>query len=201
MKLQQNSSEFGPLFSSDQDRHCNTCLNWTHDALELYTLGYKEAADSLVSKIVVGGRYQDILVFPICFLYRQYIELRLKEIIRSGRRLLDEPSDFPKHHKIKYLWDLVGKILNKVFADDSEPPDLSLAAHVVAEFSKLDPDSFAFRYPIDKSGENSLQGISHINLRRVADFVGSFSKSMEGASTAISVYLENKMEMLAEFRE
>ena len=95
-----------PIFTSDEDWHCNACLNWSDDALELYVLGYKMAADSLVAQIIETGRYQDSLVFPVCFLYRQYIELRLKEVIRSGRRLLDEPGAFPQHHKIQHLWDL-----------------------------------------------------------------------------------------------
>lgn len=44
-----------PIFTSDQDWHCNACLNWSHDALELYVLGYKEAADRLVIQMRFGA--------------------------------------------------------------------------------------------------------------------------------------------------
>ena len=104
-----------PIFSSDGDWRCNACLNWFHDSLELYAYGYKDAADTLVAKVMMTGRHQDYLVFPICFLYRQYIELRLKEIIRSGRSLLDDLEAFPKHHKILNLWDCMVVILRKIF--------------------------------------------------------------------------------------
>lgn len=186
-----------PIFTSDDDWHCNACLNWSNDALELYVVGYKAAADSLVERIIKTGQHQDSLVFPICYLYRQYIELRLKEIIQSGRRLLDEPGDFPQHHNISHLWDTAVSILKKVSDGKLEPPAfLLLPSHVVTEFSKIDPVSFAFRYPSDKKGANPLEGLSHINLRRVADYVNVFAKAMDAASTAISVYLDQKHEFI-----
>lgn len=191
-----------PIFVSDDDWRCNACLNWLHDNFELYALGYKEAADYLVAQVNETGRHQDILVFPICFLYRQYIELRLKEVIRSGRRLLGEPGDFPQHHKIQHLWDCAVSILKKVFDEEIEPPDLlSIASHVVAEFSKLDPDSFAFRYPVDKQGANPLEGLTHINLRRVAEYVSAFAEVMEAGSMAISVYMDQRSEMATYYED
>lgn len=188
-----------PIFSSDHDWHCNACLNWSDDTLELYIIGYKQAADNLVGQIVNGGRYQDALVFPICFLYRQYIELRLKEIIKSGRSLLDENGTFPQHHKIQHLWELAITIIKKVFSDKKEPLDLSIAAHVISEFSKLDPDSFAFRYPFDKTGKSTLDSISHINIRKVANYIDKFSDCIDSVSMGISVYLDHKREMVSEY--
>ncbi len=196
MYQEKNKLPLEPIFASDIDWRCNACLNYLHDNFELYVRGYKEAADSLVNQINQTGRHQDILVFPICFLYRQYIELRLKEIIQSGRSLLNEPGDFPQHHKIQHLWSCAIAILRKVFAEEIEPPDLlAIASHVVAEFSKLDPESSAFRYPVDKQGVNPLEGLRHINLRRVAEYVNEFAEVMEAGSMAISVYLDQKSEM------
>jgi len=57
-----------PLFTSAIDFQNNACLNWSHDALELYILGYKEAADNLVNAVIETARHQDSLVYPICFL-------------------------------------------------------------------------------------------------------------------------------------
>jgi hypothetical protein len=194
MEKENSPLDLEPIFTSDQDWHCNACLNWSHDVFELYILGYKEAADRLVIQVNERSSHQDLLVFPICFLYRQYIELRLKEIIQTGRLLLDEEGKFPQHHKITDLWTLAAQILKKVFAEDSDPPDLSLVAHVIAEFSKLDPDSFAFRYPTDRQGAKELQGVTHINLRRVAEYVNAFSDIVDAASMGMSVYLEQKNE-------
>lgn len=185
-----------PIFAPDEDGYNNACLNWTHDTFELYVIGYKEAADALVKQVMASGNNQDSLVFPICFLYRQYIELRLKEVIRSGRTLLEESGGFPQHHKLQHLWEVAVSILKKVYAENPHPPDLfTIPAHVVTEFSKLDPDSFAFRYPIDKQGANPLDGIRYINLRRVAEYVDAFAEVMDAGSMGISVYLDQKSEI------
>ncbi|MDH4028383.1 MAG: hypothetical protein OEU95_06100 [Nitrospirota bacterium] len=190
-----NKNIFDPLFKSDNDYHNNACINWSHDPLELYIKGYKEAADSLVNKVIKTKTQQDTLVYPICFLYRQYIELRLKEIIRTGRELLDEGRSFPQHHKIKTLWPTAKTILNEVYKDDTDSPDLLFVEHIIMEFSSLDPESFAFRYPFDKFGVNPLEGIYHINLRHLYDCINNFSEVIESASTGMSVYLDFKRDM------
>ena len=44
-----------------------------------------------------------VRIYPIYNLYRQYLELRLKQIIREGGALLDEDPGFPRHHRINDL--------------------------------------------------------------------------------------------------
>lgn len=185
-----------PIFSADSDWQANACLNYTHDSTEIYIMGYKLAADELVNYVLTTTSHQDSLVYPICFLYRQYIELRLKEVIKSGRQLLDEPGNFPQHHDISKLWQIVIPILKKVFRDEAEPFDYSVAEHIVTEFTRLDPGSFSFRYPTDKAGTKSLKGIRHINLRRLAEYVDAFSESLEAASSGIGTYNDCKQDML-----
>lgn len=190
------------IFASDVDWQCNACLNFTDNTFELYVIGYKEAADQLVKNIMESPRHQDALVFPICFLYRQYIELRLKELIKSGRLLLDQPGEFPQHHKILDLWETAAIILNKISDNNIEQPEfMALPSHVIKEFAKIDPDSFAFRYPNDKKGANPLENLSHINLRRLAQYIGAFASAMDAASTGISVYLDQKNEFTRDYRD
>lgn len=196
--MKDKAIKFEPLFKSDKDWHNNACINWSHDPLELYIKGYKEAADSLVKKVIQTKGKQDSLVYPICFLYRQYIELRLKEIIRTGRELLDEGGSFPQHHKIKTLWPTAKKIMIEVYKDEGDPPDLSFVEHIIMEFSNLDPESFAFRYPLDKLGKNPLKEIYHINLRHLSYCINKFGEVIEAASAGMSVYLDFKREMEAE---
>jgi hypothetical protein len=191
-----------PIFAPAEGGQSNACLNWLSDPFEVYVMGYKEAADSLINQVMESGSHQDILVFPICFLYRQYIELRLKEVIRSGRLLLDEPDGFPQHHNLQKLWPVALGVLKKVYAEDLEPEDdLALAAHVVEQFSSVDQGSFAFRYPTDKSGNNPLDGIRHINLYRVAEYVNAFAEVMDAGSMGISVYLDQKSEIASHYAE
>lgn len=65
------------LFKPDIDWKNNACLNFSHDMSEIYISGYKSAGDILVEHVKQKKRNQDFLVYPIGFLYRQYLELRL----------------------------------------------------------------------------------------------------------------------------
>ena len=169
------TEEFEPLFTSSHKWQANTCLNWSHDPLEIYTIGYKEAADRLVDT----RHMQDVLIYPICFLYRQYIELRLKEIIHSGRTLLKSGKGFPQHHKINALYQTAKEIIEKVYSDHENPPKLSLVEHIIAEYSRIDLSSFSFRYPFDKFGKNLLEGITHINIRHLSESIKKFGQIID----------------------
>jgi hypothetical protein len=187
--MAEDERKFEPVFSSDDDWQANACLNWSHDPIELYAIGYKEAGDRLVEFVLTKTRDQDSLIYPIVFLYRQYIELRLKEIIREGRIFLEEGNDFPKHHNIWDLWCTARRIVIKAFQNENEPPNFKYVEHVINEFSQIDPDSISFRYPTTKQGDKTIEEeVSHINIRRLASHVEELSKDLDGVSMGISVY-------------
>ena len=183
-----------PFFCSADDWQNNACLNWGSDPLEFYAIGYKEAADALVQHVIDTNRYQDVLVYPICFLYRQYLELRLKEIIREGNALLDENASFPTHHRLHELWPLVKGIVRRVWKT-KKPSGFEFIEHAVTEFSKLDPESFSFRYPTDKEGRKVLLEIKHINIRHLSEQLAQVAEILDGFSSGISIYRDFKNEM------
>ncbi len=69
------------LFVEGDDWYYVACLNDKRDNLGLYIVGYKEAGDILVKNIIESRSHHDSLVFPIVFMYRHYLELRLKQLI------------------------------------------------------------------------------------------------------------------------
>jgi len=70
------------LFVEREDWYSNAVLNSRRDNLSLYAVGYKRAGEMLVEAVVQSRKDYDSLVFPIVFVYRQYLELRLKQLIR-----------------------------------------------------------------------------------------------------------------------
>jgi len=164
-----------------------------HDKWELYAHGYKRAADTLVERIIECPTWIDVLVYPISFLYRHYLELRLKEIAQAGRALLDWELESKKwaHHKLDGLWSSCRRILEEVWPDSSKS-ELDIVEQLLLEFAKTDPDSQGFRYPAGKSLNPSLPGIQHINLRNLYEVMGRVSALLEGASSGISEYLSTK---------
>jgi hypothetical protein len=182
------------LFNGDADWWNNACLNYMHDQWDMYADGYKRAGDLLVECVKTAHRDQDILVFPIVFLYRQYIELRLKELIKDGNLLFNIPEKFPKHHKIDELWKRARKILERVWPEGAAE-DLDAVEECIQQFSEKDPFSMAFRYPVDKDGNPSLSSLRHINLRNLSEIVDRIGFLLDGATMGISHDLDCKREM------
>jgi hypothetical protein len=186
------------LFDQHGDWWNNACLNWCHDTWTIYAYGYKEAADMIVGTLEVQRGPRDALVYPVLFLYRQYIELQLKDTIRLARIWLNLGSDFPKTHRIDELWKELHRYLMTISPDDS-PDTLIEIGRLVDEFAKVDPLSMAFRYPEDKAGAKSLPGIERINLRNVREVIGKMSIILEGANIQLDEYLQCRFEQEQEF--
>lgn len=187
------------FFTSQEDWWNNACLNWCHDGWSLYAAGYKDAADLLVKGVEANGSGQDTLVYPVLFLYRQYLELQLKDLIRQARRLLDKPGSFPTGHHIGNLWQVCHELLSEVFPNDSVA-ELNEIARLIGEFAAVDPTSEAFRYPQDRKGNATLPGIRYINLRNVREVVEKISFILGGAEAQVGEHLSIKQDMEREFR-
>lgn len=174
--------------------------NWV-----LYTGGYKEAGDLLLQHALRAGK-QHILVYPIIFLYRHYIELQLKEIIMNNRSYLGKSEVFPKYHNIDRLWEickqdlmeidkpLVEQLSQKRYEEimgqyDALGKDLS-------QFSQWDPDSQHFRYPIDTKGNPIVLDLHSINFKELEELMHRISGLLDGIGLGAYEYLAAKREML-----
>ncbi|MGB7572016.1 MAG: hypothetical protein WBL87_09700, partial [Methanothrix sp.] len=91
---------------------------------DLYSTGYKEAGDLLIEN---ADNHTDFLVYPIVFLYRHCIELRLKQISIEGNKLLktqvftekEMKATLFREHNLDSLWSCSKKIIEKLFPDES----------------------------------------------------------------------------------
>ncbi len=57
----------------EEDWYYNAVLNGQRDNLSLYAVGYKRAGEMLVEAVVKNRKDYDSQVFPIAFVYRQYL--------------------------------------------------------------------------------------------------------------------------------
>jgi hypothetical protein len=196
--LTSSPSATDKLFDTAEDWWNNACLNWCFDSWWLYAAGYKDAADVLVTHVVETGRQHDRLVYPIVFLYRQHLELMIKDIIRQGRKLEDIDEPFPKSHHIDKLWLICRQLLSQISPNDSEE-ELDQVGRLIEEFSAVDPTSMSFRYPEDTDGGVSLPGVTHINLPNVKEVVGKMASILGGAHDQIDYLSSCKAEMYSEY--
>ncbi len=106
------------LFRKGDDWWNNACVNFADDGLYLYAYGYKEAADILVNSIVETGQKNDVLLNPIAYCYRHYLELTIKLIFIRCSTLLDHHHAEPKWHRIDHLWVRCVPLIREIFTDN-----------------------------------------------------------------------------------
>lgn len=173
------------------DRLFRGALDWQYNAVvdfwslegDSYARGYKNGADFLVERVLREPTERDVLVFPIVFLYRQYLELRMKDTVVYGNDFLRVSESFPDGHRLDELWRRCRAVLGKVVPSESRE-DLDQVGRYILEFSEKDLNSQAFRYPTDRQGEPALPfGI--INLRHFRDTMAWLAGRLDNFSGEI----------------
>lgn len=167
------------LFIKGEDWQSNAMLGWTNFPLDIYATGYKDAADLIRNALTNRNSYLDTAIYPLIFLYRQGLELQLKLILPLARRLTGKIASLDHEHRLTPLWTELNIILIEL---NSQPEDKELAAigHFIAQIEKVDPISFAFRYPTTKKGEVSLPDLDYVNVRHLGEIMDSVFMMLGG---------------------
>lgn len=176
------------LFLNDlPDWNNNAWIHKPSNKFSLYADGYIEGARKLVDKCLNEQQGHDTLVFPIIFLYRHYIELRLKELIIGLNYLNDKGETLSQTHNVVNLWNDFEKKYSIISTDRSD--EFKQTERLIKEFSSIDPKSMAFRYPIDTKGNNSLS-INLVNLRNFANVMDKIHIFLNALSWQVDYYVE-----------
>ena len=182
------------LFQEGKDWWNTAILSLADRRGHLLAPAFKQASDLLVSHVRTTQMDQDSLVYPIMFLYRQYLELTLKALILDGRSLLGLKGDYPSGHDIRKLWSEARSILEQVFPDEPAG-DLDVVDKVVGQFMEVDPDSQAFRYPVDKKGRQISRRVIRVPLVNVASVMDGVANLLNGSIDVIDAYRQDTSEM------
>jgi len=141
------------------------------NAFGVFAKGYLDAASDLAEMLLSSPHFSDYSAYPVVFLYRHSFELFLKNAIyksvqlSSLRGMSDLDSGLYNNHKLIVLAEKVAELIRMLFPDDVGLEGLSEEIlRISSEFSEIDPDSFAYRYPIDTKGNPSTRSGQRINL-------------------------------------
>jgi len=164
-----------PLFRPGVDE---PCMATVYPSDNIRASGFKNAADKLVDIALKNPGCGDYLVYSIVYLYRMYIELRLKTIIESAKHI------YRKGHKLEKLWK-EAKLVMKNSSQWFDDQELEAVEEKIEEFCKIDPSSDAWRYSRDYDGDPTLETIQTVDLKHLMQVIDSISTSLEGSYTAI----------------
>ncbi len=142
--------------------------------------GYNEAANHLVDKALEDRHERESLIFPILFLYRHYLELQLKYFISTyGRHAGIEPDW--NTHKLTFLWRRFKEILDEFMGEAQDPGNADTTVEkIVAQFAKMDPRSFSYRYPCDRKGRPVSIAQNNLDLKTLKDVMNGVSSYFSG---------------------
>ena len=175
-----------------KERMNSVQLDWSFDKWFFYSHGYKEAADRLVSGLEKNPSAGSVLIYPIMFLYRQYMELTIKHCIRLTFRLerkYGEKDDFEVTHDIERLWK---KYLERWCFSFPDDPIIGAedVTRLIEEFCKVDSGSFAFRYPEERNKSPTLSNIYYVNLFKIKDVVRKISDVFESTQNQLLEHIQ-----------
>jgi hypothetical protein len=178
------------LFQEDADCSHNAFLNLGGKQWGSYASGYKEAADVLVLRFLEDPQGLDALTYPILFLYRHYLELRLKELIVDGQRLLHQLIDFQDQHALVRLWHPCRKILSEIWPKEPAVTWDSVEK-LLKEFDQKDPDGMCFRYPVTtkrKGRQPTLPRLDRVGIRNLYEVMKRLASFFESHLDGVDAY-------------
>jgi hypothetical protein len=154
--------------------------------------GYKLAADLLVEQAEAEQSLRRKLVYPILHSYRHYLELTLKRMLQEFGTLGNEPANW-SDHDLKILWASFRRMLATV-EPGHDDPGTDAVGECIAEFAKIDPGSYTFRYPVHRNGK-PFDECKAVDLRHLYEAM----KAIENYFTGAEGYLENVKDTLADY--
>ena len=140
--------------------------------------GYKIAADLMVQRAVESPSDRNTLVFPIIFNYRQFIELSLKYLIAEFGRTVDLPANWQTHDLVR-LWNEFASVLERYGTHDPDEAD-PVVGGIIAQFAKVDPGSYSYRYPVDRNGKPIPIEMEELDLETLADVLDGLDAYFTG---------------------
>lgn len=174
------------------------------DSWCIYADGFKRAADLLVENVKTTYDINTV-IFPILFLYRQYVELSLKEIIGYGQYLSEHEEVRQGGHNLKNLWAASRSYIQKYYKEITKE-DLAQAESLISELHKLDPTSEASRYPVVKQKSAGIWRTASfsyddklINLDKLADKMRKLACFLDKISNYLSVCEDLKREFRSNY--
>ena len=156
--------------------------NWT-----AYIDGYKNAADYLVEHATEEWP-ADMLVYPTVFLYRQYLELQLKDLLQVLYKCHGLSCTPPITHNLIQIWHKMRSLVESLGKKLESVEHYDHIEARIKEFETIDKTSYSFRYPQDTQEGLSLESIKTdigdgmLNIFQMKCVINSIYNVLQGQS-------------------
>ena len=164
--------------------------------------GYAVGALILANWVLKTHWFQDPLVYPVLFLFRHYLELRLKGLVELVRLLQRDERPAPSSHSLKEVVSELDRSLPEVPGWDPVDPAWEAVKTCVMDLQQMDPKGEVFRYHRNTRGEaihvkhpQSPEGqatVSYVNLRALSSLMQKVSNFLDATRDWLEHDLESR---------
>lgn len=180
---------------------------YSHNDFYSYCSGYQECGNFLKQYMIEewdAGNQQlsQYMIYPMCYLYRNNIELTLKAIIIecSGESIHDNcKMTYENKHRICALFRIIENNIIPMYSLNAQDPYIQNAKRYCEILHKFDLDSSRFRYPVNKHCDPYIGTRRYFSFHDLGIFLESLCNAVDGIYCEISYRQEMLAEMAAEY--
>ncbi|MGQ7866193.1 hypothetical protein [Bacillus sp. WC2502] len=167
-----------------------------------YVKAYTESADFFYEKICSNNHLKETLFIPMCYLYRNGIELAMKEILfeecsydlQKAIQLLKSNK-----HNLSKLWKAIKvDVIKHANASEDDSTIINVEKYI-KQLHEIDSTSDKFRYPTNKHLCLHFKKKTKLDIKNVAMFFKDIASFLSGVCMMMSAHNEWKAEMQAEY--
>lgn len=176
-----------------------------HNDFYAHCNGYLECANYLKQHMIdeyTNGNLLPHMLYPMCYLYRNDVELFLKAIIFefSGMQMQDKCEIICENkHNISKLFSFVEDEVMPLYTIFKNDDFIIKAKRYCDLLHCFDSDSSKFRYPVDKNCCPYQNNIRYYNFVELGVFLESLCNSIDGIHGTIEQRADYLAEMESEY--
>lgn len=162
-----------------------------------YINGYTETANYLRDLIVKDTIKWRKMFLPMCYLYRNSVELSLKRILIEDINLDYERAMRKisrKKHSVLGIWNDI-KLGIEECSPSNEDKTIINAEKYIIKLQDIDSSSTKFRYPVDKNLNYHFKENEKFDVKNVALCFNELLSFLDGVNSELSVRREWEAEM------
>jgi hypothetical protein len=175
-----------------------------------YIIGFYRAAEALV-KVALEEHRNDVLFFPICFTYRHWLELILKQLIKQSTsycKVLFEIGEIAQnppelryglppatHNLLKLLTNL------KILTSQVKLVDLNTDIEaIIIQLNQFDSDGQTFRYAYRQDGSPTLDKQELYDLVQIYNEMKKVYNYLSGLDAYLDYTIQQAKDYIREMK-
>lgn len=164
--------------------------------------GYSESGEYLADLIIDNPNLKTMYFFPMCYLFRNALELELKQIWfeECAFEFQERCKKLSKSkHSFEKMWNMINNDLIKHSQGEGDQSVISHAEQYILQINALDSSSSVFRYPVDKYMKYHFKNSKFFDAKNVGEFFKEISEFLQCVDMMMNEHNQYLADLEAEY--